>query len=935
MKILYYNDLEIAPVKKQLDKVVAQLQQGDFKSAEVKKMPNTGYFRAKLDRENRLLFKIGVYQGERYLFLLEVILHHAYEKSRFLNGAAIDDDKLVPLPSPEQLTAEELTPVAYIRPTSKQFHILDKIISFDEEQDAIFQAAPPLIIIGSAGSGKTALTLEKIKPLRGKVLYVTLSSFLVENSRNLYYAFQYDNEQQEVDFLSFQEYLGSIDLPKGKAITFRDFERWIWRYQQAFKIKDAHKVFEEFKGVITGAVTDAAYLAREAYVQLGVRQSVFTADERGQLYDLFLKYLDFLAEGTFYDANIAAFERLNKVQPYYDFVVVDEVQDITNVQLLLLLKSLKQSKHFMLCGDSNQIVHPNFFSWANVKRLFYEKDLAGNLTRILHTNYRNTPEVTHIANQLLLVKNARFGSIDKESTYLVKANAAHQGAVEFYEDKPQIKQELDKRTGKSAKFAVLVMRNEDKVEARKFFNTPLLFSVQEAKGLEYDNIILYNIISNNEAEFRELCRGVSKGDLESELVFSRAKDKTDKSLEIYKFYVNSLYVAITRAVKNLYVVERVRKHDLLELLELTNFRQQVELKTQESSLDDWQKEARKLELQGKQEQAEEIRKQILKVQAVPWEVITVDRLQELKQKAFDPNNYNKKAKDTLYEYALMYYETWVFDKLVTFKYNKAADWKREGMGRMERKFPEFFNDNLKQVETTVRKYGLDYRTEFNLTPLMMATLGGSVKIIHFLLELGAQPDLKDNLGRQAFQIALLKSYQSPQHYGAKVLDKIYHTLQPDSLRVKFKNKLIKLDNHQMEFFMVNYMIALTREMTTYKIQMDLPGFQTADFLQAVEHYPHAIMPEYRKKRTYLSAMLSKNEVYRQDPYNRQLFYRIRQGYYILNPLLELEIEDGWKNIYEVLQVTSDQESAPPRLKRFINYLEEVKIALETETRNQP
>jgi superfamily I DNA/RNA helicase len=41
-------------------------------------------------------------------------------------------------------------------------------------------------------------------------------------------------------------------------------------------------------------------------------------------------------------------------------VLVDEVQDLTTAQLALVLKTLKTPDAFMLCGDSNQIVHPNF-----------------------------------------------------------------------------------------------------------------------------------------------------------------------------------------------------------------------------------------------------------------------------------------------------------------------------------------------------------------------------------------------------------------------------------------------------------------------------------------------------------------------------------------------------------------------------------------------
>ena len=44
-------------------------------------------------------------------------------------------------------------------------------------------------------------------------------------------------------------------------------------------------------------------------------------------------------------------------------------------------------------------------------------------------------------------------------------------------------------------------------------------------------------------DFNHVAAGVSAADLDADLSYVRAKDKADKSLEIYKFFVNSLYVA--------------------------------------------------------------------------------------------------------------------------------------------------------------------------------------------------------------------------------------------------------------------------------------------------------------------------------------------------------------------------------------------------------
>ncbi len=909
MEALFYNDLAVGKLKKSIDKVVGLLREGDFRAADVKKMPNFGYYRAKLDDTNRLLFKIGVYENQKYLFILEVINNHAYEKSRFLNGGIVDENKLVSLKDPKDVPADEIAPIGYVNSLKKSFHLLDKILSFDEIQTEILHLPTPSIIIGSAGSGKTALTLEKVKILPGKILYTTLSAYLVENASNLYSSFEYENTKQEVEFLSFFEYLSTIDVPKGKEVDFRSFDQWISRYRQSHKIKDSYKIFEEFKGVLTGSMIDKAYLSLDDYLTLGVKQSIFPVSERNLIYDLFSKYLEWLKEGTYFDSNILSYHLLPKIVPQYDYVVVDEVQDITNIQLMLILKSLILPQNFVLCGDSNQIVHPNFFSWSQIKTLFYKQDLKGDIIRILATNYRNTPEVTRIANQLLLIKNARFGSIDKESTYLVKPNSKHSGEVEFLENNPKVKADLNAKTKRSTKFAVLVLRNEDKALAKTFFNTPLLFSVQEAKGLEYENIILFNTISGYDREFRELTSGVTQEDLKEEnLKYSRGKDKTDKSLDEYKFYVNSLYVGITRAVKNLYVIETNKKHELLTLLGLTNFKQQSSVKDQTSSKEDWQREARKLEMQGKQEQADAIRNQILQVQPVPWEITTREMLKDLVKQALNPESFNKKAKDRLFEYALYYGEQSYFNQLSALKYRPADRWEQEGKGILKRMLSEYQQDNVKALEPKLIKYGIDFRNELNLSPFMLSISYGAIQITEHLIKNGAKTNVTDNFGRNVLQLALLKAELDPV-FKQKVINKFYGTLKTESIRVKIDNKLLKIDNHQAEFLMLNFMVATLRtKIIAGTIRQnrfensEIPVYQTQDYLDFYEGLSTHVLADYRKVRSYLSSILSKNEVNREDKYNKKLFLRIQQGMYLPNPLLEILVGEEWINVYDLIDM---------------------------------
>jgi len=87
MDILQYNDLDISRVPKPFERAAAHLRAGDFRAADVKKLAGTPFYRAKLDRADRLLFRFARHGDRTFLLLLEVIYNHEYEKSRFLNGA--------------------------------------------------------------------------------------------------------------------------------------------------------------------------------------------------------------------------------------------------------------------------------------------------------------------------------------------------------------------------------------------------------------------------------------------------------------------------------------------------------------------------------------------------------------------------------------------------------------------------------------------------------------------------------------------------------------------------------------------------------------------------------------------------------------------------------------------------------------------------------
>lgn len=908
MDILIYNDLDVSKIAG-FAKICDFLRADDFKSAEVKKIDDNLY-RAKLNRSDRILFSIYQYAGQKYALILEYLKSHDYENSRFLQRGVLVDEERIPVLN--QVPEQTLPSLAYVNKKNQQVAWLSKAISFDDCQDKIYQQAPPMILIGSAGSGKTALLLEKLKKIDGEILYVTLSSFLVKNSQDLYYSHDYQNEQQNIDFFSFDEMLESIAVPKSNPISFRIFLQWYQRHVRNVKITEsAHKLFEEFRGVLTGGV-EAAYLSQDSYVNLGVKQSIYAPEVRCEIYDIFLKYLDFLKENNYHDSNVLSFDYVQQIKPCYDFVVVDEVQDLTTIQLLLILKMLRLQGEFLLCGDSNQIVHPNFFSWASVKTLFYKNDdlnRQNDFLHILQTNYRNSPQVTELANRILLLKQARFGSIDRESNYLVQSNGHVQGNIRLLHDRAAIVQELDLKTKHSTRFAVVVMRDEQKIEAQRFFQTPLVFSIQEAKGLEYENIILYNFISAEDKSYQYICEGVSQGDLQKELKYSRNKEKSDKSLEVYKFYINALYVALTRAVSNLYWIESNSQHRMLGLLGFTAAADHLDLTEQQSSNQDWQREAHKLELQGKQEQADRIRQEVLKEQKPDWPVYTQQTLADLVEKALIQQD--KKAKLMLFEYAIVYENLSYLHRLSESGFNPAKQYSSKpeiALKALKQKYYMIYGHQAKihpVISSQLSKFGLEFENIFAQTPLIAAVWIGDVHLAKNLISMGADIQQVDNRGFNPFLVAVQQATLD-QKYAKYAFSVLYDLLKTDSLSVQIDGRLLKIQNHTMEFWMLHLMfVFMGRFIAVNRVEgqrSERSAIVAQQFEDAIAGFPKYIMPDRRKKRTYISGILSKNERNSNHAYSKKLFLRTQLGNYMLNPELLIKVQGEWKKVYQWLRL---------------------------------
>lgn len=915
MRFLTYDGLHPGDLAAKVEKVRAAIERDDFRSPDVKKLGVGAYYRAKLDDANRLLVQFVEAGGQRACLALEIIRQHAYDRSRFLRGAPVDESRI----DAEPPSPPEPQPVRYLHPTRAEFLHLDKPLSLDDAQDEALRKRAPLVVVGSAGSGKTALLLERLRRVPGRVAYVTESRWLAETARSLYVAFEgAPADQDQADFLSYQQLLETIEVPAGRPVAFRDFLGFFERHRQKVRFADAHQCFEEIRGVLTADAEGP--LSREQYLALGVRQSMFDGPQRDALYEVLQRYRAWLAEAGLYDPNLVARQCLGRVRPTYDFVAIDEVQDLTNVQLALVLRALARSGQFVVAGDANQIVHPNFFSWSSLKSLFWRGlgDAGVGDVHILGVSYRNSEAVTRTANRILRLKQLRFGSIDRESNQLMRPVPGEQGSVRALALGSPAVRELDEKTRQSTRVAVVVLREEHKAEARQRFRTPLVFSIHEAKGLEYETVILYRLVGSERRLYAELAEGVSPAELadDGELAYRRAKDKADRSGELYKFFVNSLYVGITRAVREVLLVEDDPGHPLLTLLDVARTESAADVRADRASAEEWQREAHRLEAQGKSEQAEAIRATVLHVASVPWQPMDRAGAADVAAKALAAGSVSTKAKQRLCEFAGFHQEWALAERLATEGgFEPARLIEQQGAAVRQRLLAPYAGKKHKDVLADTERYGVDHRTPVGVTPLMAAAYACNAPLVEALLERGASREAGDHLGRTAMHWVLRRAYADEQEK-PPLLGTTWDLVAPASVDVDVDGRLVQIGREQAEFFFFSVLVARLSELFRWRTAR-YHGVTSAFFLKnGFESFPDVMVRPERKRREYVNGVLARCEVNSKYRPARRLWIRERQGHYVPNPSLQLRVRqpDGaehWRPILEALNAAwLDGQLAP-------------------------
>ncbi|KAF8323810.1 hypothetical protein DL93DRAFT_2222704 [Clavulina sp. PMI_390] len=357
---------------------------------------------------------------------------------------------------------------------------------------------------------------------------------------------------------------------RSRFVSFKVFLSSFWSHfdQRITKGLDPALVFSEIMGVISGhetvAESELGYLDRESYISLSHRSHSALFHHREQIYQIFERYVELKHTAGMYDTadRTHAILRALKSQRVgnIDFLYVDEVQDLRIIDTKLLGELCPNPHGKFWGGDTAQTISVgSAFRFEELKALMYHAEsqhqhvLAGlrppthpSLFQLV-VNYRSHGGIVDCAASIVELLATKFpGSIDRlrRETALVTGPKP----VLFRSNTVPFEEFMGARQGSRTDFGaeqVIIVRDE---EARRHLGRLLgdfgtILTLLESKGLEFDDVLLYNFFSSSPAS-------TSKW----RVVHSDVRDM-DKYRTV-EGELKRLYVALTRARYHCWIWEQ-------------------------------------------------------------------------------------------------------------------------------------------------------------------------------------------------------------------------------------------------------------------------------------------------------------------------------------------------------------------------------------------
>ena len=289
-------------------------------------------------------------------------------------------------------------------------------------------------------------------------------------------------------------------------------------------------IWMEIKSFIKGSShalqTTTGYLSLEEYCKLGRKMAPNFANRRKVAYQLFLRYEQMKKRNGYFDECDVVFNLFRRLSRLDDInwcihqFYIDEVQDFTQAELTLLLHCCRWPNGLFLTGDTAQsIMRGVSFRFSDLRSVFHyiSKHVdrsRGQKTKVkvphlhdLTQNFRSHSGILQLAASVIdLLMNFFRSSLDKlpsdqgmfpgpkpvlllscsysDLALLLRGNRREASAIEF-----------------GARQAIIVQSEDAKKNLPDELKAGIVLTVFESKGLEFDDVLLYNFFADSKVIF--------------------------------------------------------------------------------------------------------------------------------------------------------------------------------------------------------------------------------------------------------------------------------------------------------------------------------------------------------------------------------------------------------------------------------------------------
>ena len=340
-----------------------------------------------------------------------------------------------------------------------------------------------------------------------------------------------DEDDEEVDnkpTTADGEHKTESETDLRREITYRVFKNELWRKMTKKKKVDYHPslVWTEIVSFIKGSVealhNEDGYITLEEYQTIGNKRAPsFTAD-RETVYELFLAYQRIKRSlGMFDEADVvySIYHRLEHHIPSWSIheIYVDETQDFTQAELSVIIRSCRNPNRLFFTGDTAQsIMRGIAFRFSDLRSLFYymkesvksvgheaEVVVPDRVYELTH-NYRSHSGILNLASSVTDLLSYFFPeSFDK----LARDQGLFEGPKPVllescsFSDLAVILRGHKRKTSPiefGAHQVILVASDEARDSLPEELSLALVMTIYEAKGLEFDDVLIYNFFKDSQ-----------------------------------------------------------------------------------------------------------------------------------------------------------------------------------------------------------------------------------------------------------------------------------------------------------------------------------------------------------------------------------------------------------------------------------------------------